>query len=165
MQILLLSDTHGWLDEAIRNAISQADQVWHAGDVGEGLLEELEQHPNFRGVYGNIDGNLVRKVLPEHQVFEAGGVKVLMKHIVGSPGNYNPETRALIKQHRPMLLIAGHSHILHVRHYPAYPVLHLNPGASGHHGFHSIRTALRFKIESGKPVDASILEWGKRGRA
>ncbi len=165
MKILLISDTHGWLDDAIRKEILTADEVWHAGDLGTGVLEELEKHKKFRAVFGNIDGGVVRQSLPENLFFETAGLRVLMRHITGTPGSYNTETKKLIQMHRPALLVSGHSHILHVRYYPNLGHLHINPGASGHHGFHTIRTAIRFKIEEGKPVSAEVLEWGKRGRS
>lgn len=164
MRVLLISDSHGWLDEAIREEMKQADEVWHAGDVGPGLIQDLITHPGFRGVYGNIDGREVRTSLPEHIFFEVAGLKVFMQHIVGTPGKYLPETRKLIQQYRPNLVVAGHSHILNVRYFEAFQVLHMNPGACGHHGFHAVRTALRFKIIGGKPAEAEVIEWGKRGR-
>lgn len=164
MKVLLISDTHGWLDDAIRKEMAMADEVWHAGDIGPGILEELTSHPGFRGVWGNIDGREVRSVLSETLVFEVDGLKVFMQHIVGAPGKYLPETKKLLRLHQPKLIVAGHSHILHVKYYETFNVLHFNPGASGHHGFHTVRTAIKFNIQGGKPVEAAVIEWGRRGR-
>ena len=33
-KILLLSDTHSHIDDAILKYVNQADEVWHAGDIG-----------------------------------------------------------------------------------------------------------------------------------
>ena len=33
-KILLLSDTHGYMDKNILNYCDQSDEVWHAGDIG-----------------------------------------------------------------------------------------------------------------------------------
>src|SRR5690606_41975472 len=35
MKILLLSDTHSYIDERILNYADWADEVWHAGDIGD----------------------------------------------------------------------------------------------------------------------------------
>jgi uncharacterized protein len=33
-KILLLSDTHSHIDESILKYVAMADEVWHAGDIG-----------------------------------------------------------------------------------------------------------------------------------
>ena len=33
--ILLLSDTHSHIDDTIIKYVKQADEVWHAGDIGD----------------------------------------------------------------------------------------------------------------------------------
>jgi hypothetical protein len=42
-------------------------------------------------------------------------------------------------------------------------LLHMNPGAAGKHGFHKIRTLLRFEIEDGKIKNPEAIELGLRG--
>ena len=65
-KILLLSDTHGHLDSKITKYVDQADEVWHAGDIGKiEVLDGLEALKPTRAVYGNIDGNKVRLQAPE----------------------------------------------------------------------------------------------------
>ena len=39
----------------------------------------------------------------------------------------------------------------------------MNPGACGKHGFHDIRTMLRFVIEGKEIKNLEIIELGKRG--
>ena len=34
-KILLLSDTHSHIDETILKYVKLADEVWHAGDIGD----------------------------------------------------------------------------------------------------------------------------------
>ena len=85
-----------------------------------------------------------------------------MTHIGGYPGHYAPAARPLLATTRPGLFVTGHSHILRVMPDPQRGLLHLNPGAAGRHGFHQVRTLLRFSIEAGKVVELQAVELGKR---
>ncbi|MDG1711536.1 MAG: metallophosphoesterase family protein [Flavobacteriaceae bacterium] len=163
-KILLLSDTHGHLDSKIKNYVKQADEVWHAGDIGKlSILDELEALKPLRAVYGNIDGNKVRLQAPEVLSFSSEGVVVLITHIAGYPGRYTPQARSLITQYRPKLFICGHSHILKVMQDKTKGHLHMNPGAAGISGFHKIRTMLRFELSEGKIQNLEAIELGLRG--
>lgn len=164
-RIGLLSDTHGYLDEAVFRHFENCGEIWHAGDFGSAELatQLVEQSGRkVRGVYGNIDGNDTRKTLPEQLVFECEQVKVMMRHIGGSPPRYNPETKKELTLHRPQLFISGHSHILKVMFDPAINCLHMNPGAAGKHGWHKMRTLLRFVIDGNNIKDCEVIELGKR---
>lgn len=165
-RIGLLSDTHSYLDDRIAHHLCDCDEIWHAGDFGDAaVVEALEDlAPRFRGVYGNIDGADVRQTQPLVQDFEIEGLRVLMTHIGGYPGHYAPAARPLLAAAQPGLFITGHSHILRVMPDPKLGLLHLNPGAAGQHGFHQVRTLLRFGIEHGKVVGLQAVELGKRGR-
>lgn len=165
MRIGLLSDTHGWLDPSLPNYFAACDEIWHAGDIGTlAVLEELEAHKPVRAVYGNIDGADIRAVVPENQIFRLSGLSVVMTHIGGYPGKYQARARALLDEHRPDLYICGHSHILKVMPDRRRDLLHINPGASGRHGFHHLRTAVRFSITEGRVEQLEVIELGKRGR-
>jgi putative phosphoesterase len=163
-RIGLLSDTHSYFDERIAHHLRDCDEIWHAGDFGDAwVVEQLEKlAPRFRGVYGNIDGTDVRRSQPLVQDFEIEGLRVLMTHIGGYPGHYAPAARPLLASSRPGLFITGHSHILRVMPDKKLGLLHLNPGAAGRHGFHQVRTLLRFGIDAGKVVDLQAVELGKR---
>lgn len=163
-RIALLSDTHGYLDERIIHHLRGADEIWHAGDFGTAeVVDELTAlAPVFRGVYGNIDGREVRLTQPLTQEFEVAGLRVLMTHIGGYPGHYAPAARPLLPAARPGLFISGHSHILRVMPDPKLGLLHLNPGAVGRHGFHKVRTLLRFGVQAGKVVELQVVELGAR---
>ncbi|SHI93354.1 hypothetical protein SAMN02745146_1955 [Hymenobacter daecheongensis DSM 21074] len=163
-KIGLLSDTHGYLDDRILHHLRGCDEIWHAGDFGTAAVaEQLAQVAPLRGVYGNIDGRDVRLTQPLVQSFELEGLRVLITHIGGYPGHYAPAARPLLMQERPGLFITGHSHILKVMPDPKLHLLHLNPGAAGRHGFHQVRTLLRFEIENGKVQQLQAIELGLRG--
>ena len=159
MRVLLLSDTHSFLDEAILKHASEADEVWHAGDIGNpSVTDELAKVSVLRAVYGNIDGGILRKEFPEIALFDADGLRVMIKHIGGYPGRYAPGVRDQIKRARPGLFIAGHSHILKVQRDPSLGHLFMNPGAAGKHGFHKVRTLLRFEIILGQIQKLDVIE-------
>ena len=164
-KILLLSDTHGHLDQKIIKYINGVDEVWHAGDIGtKAVVEGISALKTIRGVYGNIDGHELRSMFPENQIFRCEDIKVLMTHIGGYPGNYNARVKNLISKEKPELYICGHSHILKVIHDPKNKLLHMNPGACGVQGFHQTRTLLRFEISKNKIENLEALELGKLGR-
>jgi hypothetical protein len=81
----------------------------------------------------------------------------------GYPGKYSPHAKKEIAAARPGLFITGHSHILRVMRDPAANLLHMNPGACGHHGWHRMRTILRFTIEDSKISEVEAIELGSRG--
>jgi putative phosphoesterase len=157
-RIGLLSDTHGFLDEAVFNHFKDCDEIWHAGDFGPGVAEPLKQFRPLRGVYGNIDGQEIRTVFPENLSFQCEGVPVLMRHIGGYPPRYNPETRKLLSLHQPKLFISGHSHILKVMFDKELDCLHMNPGAAGKQGWQKVRTLIRFVIEGTDMRDCEVIE-------
>ena len=163
-RIGLLSDTHGYFDERMAHHLRDCDEIWHAGDFGDAhVVDELRTlAPCFRGVYGNIDGTDVRRSEPLVQDFVVEGLRVLITHIGGYPGHYAPAARPLLDAARPGLFVTGHSHILRVMPDKARGLLHLNPGAAGRHGFHQVRTLLRFGIAAGKVVELQAVELGKR---
>lgn len=161
-RIGLLSDTHGFLDQAVFTHFSACDEIWHAGDFGAGVAEPLKQFKTLRGVYGNIDGQDIRTVFPENLSFQCEGVKILMRHIGGYPPRYNPETRKLLALHQPKLFISGHSHILKVMFDKELDCLHMNPGAAGKQGWHKVRTLIRFVIDGSDIRDCEVIELGSR---
>jgi putative phosphoesterase len=162
-RIALLSDTHNYLDLKIFKYFETCDQIWHAGDIGTiAIAEELVKIKPLIAVYGNIDGPDVRKKYPKNQRFKCEGVTVFMTHIGGYPMRYNAEALAEIKQSPPQLFICGHSHILKVQFDKTYNLLHINPGAAGVHGFHKVKTLIRFTIDAEKIKDLEVIELGIR---
>lgn len=162
-KILLLSDTHSYMDDAILKHARWADEVWHAGDIGNlKVTDALAKLKPLRGVHGNIDDHIIQKEFPENNRFFCEGVNVLITHIGGYPPKYNIRTRDIIKENPPKLFICGHSHILKVMMDKKLGVLHMNPGACGKHGFHQVRTMLRFVIDGDNIKDLEVIELGKR---
>lgn len=162
IKIGLLSDTHGFWDDKYLQYFSECDQIWHAGDVGSiDIITQLENFKPFRGVYGNIDGAEVRSILPEFHRFTLDGVSIYMTHIAGYPGKYDSKIRPILQNIRPQLLICGHSHILKVMFDKQLNCLVINPGAAGKHGFHKVRTLVRFNINNASIQDLEVIELSK----
>jgi len=162
-KILLLSDTHGHMDKTILKYAAQADEIWHAGDIGSlSVTDQLEALKPVRAVHGNIDEHVIQKEFPENNRFMCEGVGVWITHIGGYPNRYNVRVREEIRNNPPKLFICGHSHILKVMNDKKLNLLHMNPGACGKHGFHQMRTMLRFVINGDKISDLEVVELGKR---
>lgn len=165
MKIGLISDTHNYLDPRISDYFAGCDEIWHAGDFGTlSISKQLEEIAPVVGVYGNIDGDDIRKRYPLHQRFEKEGIDVWMTHIGGVPGRYCIPIREEIESNPPDIFICGHSHILKIaRDQSLNRMLHVNPGAAGKQGFHLYRTAVRFEITSGRIHHMEVINMGKIG--
>lgn len=164
LKILVLSDTHGHLDERILAHAAAADEVWHAGDVGSlDVVDKLVALGKpIRGVSGNIDDARLRKVWPLEQRFTLGGLRFWITHIAGPAGRLPAAVREAQKRQPADVLVCGHSHILRVGRDPS-GLLCMNPGACGVHGFHKVRTMLRFTLRAGELEDLAVIELGARG--
>ncbi|MFM1878279.1 MAG: hypothetical protein RLZZ241_1145 [Bacteroidota bacterium] len=163
-RILLLSDTHGHLDDRILKYAQEADEIWHAGDIGSwSVAETLQQIKPFRAVYGNIDDAEIRSEFPLDSRFLCEQVPVWITHIGGYPKRYNERVRKELGNAPCRLFICGHSHILKVMHDSDFNLLHMNPGAAGVSGFHAVRTMLRFVVDGSQIKDLEVIELGKRG--
>ncbi|MGN0029987.1 MAG: metallophosphoesterase family protein [Marinilabiliaceae bacterium] len=182
-RIGLLSDTHGFLDDRLFKFFSDVDEIWHAGDIGSiEVLDKLKEFRPTRAVYGNADcydirrevapgprfvydenasgnGKSLAPTLPDSFAhFSVEGVSVLMTHIGGRPGKYTTPARKELTRLRPDIFVAGHTHILRVIYDKDFNCLHMNPGACGHYGIHSKRTALKFVIDGKEIKDMQIIE-------
>ena len=159
----ILSDTHGFLDAAVYKNFADCDELWHAGDFGKDVAEQLAAFKPLKGVYGNIDGNTIRQQFPETQLFTCEEVKIFITHIGGYPDHYERGVKQILQQQQPDLYICGHSHLLKIIRDPVLNnLLHINPGAAGRSGFHQIRTLVRLKIEGKKIFGVEVIELGKR---
>jgi putative phosphoesterase len=162
-KVLVISDTHSYIDDRIIKYASEADYVIHAGDIGSfKVIRKLNSVSEVLFVYGNIDGNEIRSESNKFEFFKLGDLKILLTHISGKTPKYNKETLIKIKEHNPDLLIAGHSHILKIQYDKINKLVFLNPGAAGRHGFHLKRTMLRFEIKLNKIENLEIIELGSR---
>lgn len=159
-RIGVLSDTHGYLPQQVYSFFKDCDELWHCGDIGPEVLETLEKFKPVRAVYGNIDGAVLRHQLGRVKIFSVGGLKVVMTHIGGYPGHYQPDIREILVSEKPDLFVCGHSHILKIMYDNDLHLLHINPGAAGRQGFHRVATLVRFVID-GSPKNAEIMEFPK----
>ncbi len=159
-KILLLSDTHSYIDDAILKHVKAADEVWHAGDIGDlEVTDKIKALKPLRAVYGNIDGTEARAEFPLHNRFMCEDMDIWITHIGGYPPKYNATVKEALAQNPPDIFIVGHSHILKVMPDKKLNLLHMNPGAAGKHGFHKVRTMLRFKIEGKTIKDLEVIEF------
>ncbi len=162
-RIALLSDTHNYLDPKIFKYFESCDQIWHAGDIGtSAITDKLSKIKPVKAVYGNIDGQDIRKIYPKQQRFMCENVDVFMTHIGGYPNHYSPDVLSEIKRNPPKLFVSGHSHILKVMFDEKYKLLHINPGSAGIHGFHKVITLVRFSIDIGQIKDLEVIELGQK---
>ena len=162
-RIGVLSDTHGFLDSRLLEFFNECDEIWHAGDIGDySVIQKLETIALVRAVWGNIDHGESKDAFTEDLIFNIDGVKVLMTHIGGYPDRYQSRVRKLIIEHKPQLYIAGHSHILKVIYDKKHECLHMNPGAAGNQGYHTVATALRFIIDGKEIKELDIFELDRK---
>ena len=162
-KILIISDTHSYLEPKLIKYIEQADEVWHGGDIGDyELCKQIEKIKPLKAVWGNIDGTELRKTYKEHLIFTCEGVKVYITHIGGYPNKYNPKAREVIQKEQPNLFICGHPHNLKVMFDKTYNLVHINPGACGVDGFHKVKTVVRLEIDGSEMKNLEVIELGNR---
>ena len=163
-EIAHISDSHSYIDHKTLTYLQNVDEIWHAGDVGSlDVVDRLQSlGRTVRGVYGNIDDAQMRRTWPQDQRFSIQGVKFWITHIAGPAGRLPTAIKNSLRAEPADVLICGHSHILRVGRDPS-GVMCMNPGACGVHGFHKVRTMLRFTIEAGQISDLAVIELGARG--
>ncbi len=158
--IILLSDTHSYYNDELEKHLKKADEIWHAGDIGNySVIQSLAAFTKVRAVYGNIDDHGIRSMLPKDEIFELEGFKIWITHIGSYPPRYNKTIKSKLQTIEPSIFICGHSHILKVIYDKNINCLHLNPGAIGKHGFHKVRTMLAFTLNNGNIENMNILEY------
>jgi len=159
-KILLISDTHGYIDDRIIQYAKESDETWHAGDIGElKVVDELKKVTTLRAVHGNIDNSKIRAEYAENLRFKIEDMKIWITHIGGYPNKYNQRIRQEIYNDPPDIFICGHSHILKVINDNKLNLLHINPGAIGKHGFHHVRSMIRFEIIKSKIQNLEVIEF------
>ena len=162
-QIVLLSDTHHTLDKRFLPHFENADEIWHAGDIGSlEITDTLKKYAPIRVVYGNIDDKTIRTEFKGNLYFKCEKVNVMMTHIGGYPGRYDKKILPIIEQSNPDLFICGHSHILKVMYDKKNQLLHMNPGATGDYGIHKVKTILCFTIEGKEIKNLRVVEFPRK---
>ena len=162
LRIGVLSDTHGFLPRQVYTFFAECDELWHAGDIGNGVLDKLREFKPTVAVFGNMDGWDLRYSVPQTQLFRRERYKILMTHSGGWPGHYEKRLLPLLEAEKPDIFVAGHSHILRVMYDKSFNLLHINPGAAGRQGFHQKATLVRLTLDD-KPKDLEICEFEKFG--
>ncbi|HLR26672.1 MAG TPA: metallophosphoesterase family protein [Fodinibius sp.] len=164
IKVGLISDTHSYLDPQVAEYFSDCDEIWHAGDFGTiDVADELRKVAPLIGVYGNIDGTVIRQEFPLHQRFERDGIDIWMTHIGGTLGRYCLPIREEIESNLPDVFICGHTHILKIgRDQDKDNMLFINPGAAGNYGAQVYRTCVRFSITKGKFQDMEVINLGEK---
>ena len=158
-KILLLSDTHGHVDDHMMKYVKESDEVWHAGDIGTTqVTDTISSQKPLRAVFGNIDNHKLRLSFPEELLFECEDINIYMTHIGGRPGRYAKGISEKIKSIKPKIFICGHSHILKIQYDKVNQLLFINPGAIGKHGFHKVRTMVRFEIDKSDIKNMEVIE-------
>ena len=154
-----MSDTHGWWDDRYLLHFNGCDEIWHAGDIGSPLIiDKLQEHCPVRAVCGNIDGRELSIRFDDILSFKVEDCNVIMTHIGGYPGKYDPMMRDILNKERPQLFISGHSHILKVMYDESIGCLHINPGAAGKQGWQQVRTLVKFIIDGKEIKDLEVIE-------
>jgi hypothetical protein len=117
MKIGVISDTHipirsTDLPKKILEAFKNVDMVIHVGDlVDAGVLDKLKTVcKNVKAVWGNMDPDDVRKLLPEKMVLTAGNYKFGVMHGYGAPSKLIELLSACFKNDSVDVIIFGHSH-------------------------------------------------------
>ena len=161
-----MRDTHGCWDDRFAEHFSDCDEVWHAGDIGDyAIVEKLQDVvPVVRAVSGNIDHGMVRRKCQELEIFDVEGVRVLLTHIGGYPGKWSKGMKSLLIENGIGLMVDGHSHILKVIFDKELQLLHINPGAAGMFGWHSVRTLVKLTIDGSDMRDCEVIELAGKGR-
>ncbi len=163
MRIGLISDTHSYMEDDILEHLKECDEIWHAGDIGAfSVIEKLPQDKPIRAVYGNIDHGDLRHQYPLDLEFKINNVRFFITHIGGYPGRYTKRVKDILHTKKPDVYICGHSHICKVIYDKSISCLHINPGACGIHGFHQVRTMIRFTVGQDKLEDVQVIELGYR---
>lgn len=158
-KIGILSDTHGYFHPRIPKIFEDCDEIWHAGDIGSlEVYDQLTNIKTLRAVYGNIDNQEIRNILPALQDFNIEKQKVLMIHIGGYPGRYPGHISQMLKNEKPGLFITGHSHILKVMYDKKHNLLYINPGAAGKFGLQQVSTLIKLKIDGKRVFDLEVIE-------
>lgn len=162
-KIILISDTHGHFDPKLIKHIEAADEVWHAGDIGDmKVIDALVKLKPVKAVWGNIDGQKARTLFDEHLQFTCEGMKIYITHIGGYPSKWAKGIKERLLLEKPDVFICGHSHILKVMYDKSLNLLYMNPGACGISGFHLVKTFLKFEIEGKEIKNLQVVELGPR---
>ena len=147
----LISDTHGLVRASVHAALAGVELILHAGDVGDGVLEELELIAPTLAVRGNTDPPGDPR-LPLELVREVGGVTI---HVSHGHETGSPTPAKLLARYPHDVLVYGHTHRQLVTRADARLVV--NPGAAGARRFNLTPSVARLTISGGR-ADAALVD-------
>ncbi|MCM3757893.1 metallophosphoesterase [Sporosarcina aquimarina] len=133
MKIIITGDTHipgrgSKLPKRLLNACSDADFIIHTGDwCSPEVFETLSSLAEVKGVYGNVDGEDMRALVPARQLIDIGGLRIGLVH--GHGDKKTTEQRAIeaFAEEQVDVIVFGHSHIPVIKYFKG--VLLMNPGS------------------------------------
>lgn len=117
IKITVLSDTHmprmsKVLPAPLIHDIQDSDFIFHAGDWSDmPVYEELSSMGKVHGVTGNTDLIMLRGILPEQTIVEAGGKRFGIVHGHLGKGSTEENALAAFSGEEVDCIIFGHSHI------------------------------------------------------
>lgn len=132
LKLGVLSDSHVYdlahLPKQAVYLLESMDLIVHAGDyTSKGVVDELRELGNFKGVYGNMDPFSVREELPETAILELNGFKVGVTHPSEGGSPFGLEKRIKSKFERVDAIIFGHTHF--PKNDVIDDILYFNPGS------------------------------------
>lgn len=165
LNLVLVADTHvpkraKSLPGQVWDAVETADVVFHAGDwVDASLLDEFEHRSRLLvGVYGNNDGQDLRRRLPETATATFGGVRFAVVHETGQAKGRELRCEALYPS--ADVLVFGHSHIPWDTTSPRGLRL-LNPGSPTDRRRQPACTFMEAVVDAGQLAQVRLLEVGR----
>ena len=131
MRIGVVSDTHvtsfAEVPDRILVALAEVDLIIHAGDfVTKDVFDGLKRLGEVKAVWGNMDSNELKRILPEKELLLVGGKRIGITH--GSGGPYGIEDRVSRMFKDVDVIIYGHSH--QAKNEIKEGILFFNPGGA-----------------------------------
>ena len=133
MKIVVLADTHfpkkgSQLPSRLLEELPGADLIIHAGDwQTPALYEELAGYAPVKGVYGNVDGDDIKALVPFQQILEIEGKRIGLVHGHGEKKTTEKRVVEAFSEDQVDLIIFGHSHLPLLRY--VKKVMIFNPGS------------------------------------
>ncbi|MDW0109879.1 metallophosphoesterase family protein [Sporosarcina aquimarina] len=133
VKVIITGDTHipgrgKKLPERLLAACSKADLIIHTGDWrSPDVYETLSAYTEVVGVYGNVDGEEIRTIVPAQQVIEVGGLRIGLVHGHGEKKTTEQRAVEAFADESVDAIVFGHSHIPVIKYFKG--TLLMNPGS------------------------------------
>ncbi|MFT4113590.1 metallophosphoesterase family protein [Silvibacterium sp.] len=156
MRIGVISDTHGLLRPEALAALSGAEAILHAGDIGDpaignpAILDVLAAIAPVTAIRGNIDRKGPCSELPAIELVELGGKSIYMLHDRHEL-DLDPTAAGIAA------VISGHSHQPLIEW--KKDVLYFNPGSAGPRRF-SLPISLGFLLIEDDRIEPQLVTLG-----